>query len=105
MRKVGGLLGPTDLAGPDAVPPKWNATPYKAVRRAWCTSCLRRYRVRVSKAFRLRLQRSPCCGARLRAATSALQTMLWTEGQAPHPERRGWGFATGRTAEPARDLG
>jgi hypothetical protein len=107
MRKVGGLLGPTDLAGPDAVPPKWNATPYKAVRRAWCTSCLRRYRVRVSKAFRLRLQRSPCCGSRLRAVTTAAQAELWSSGKAS-----GFNLAPrtleafgSAASEPATDLG
>ena len=67
---IGTMLGPRDLAGSDAVPKKWRTTPYKAVRRVWCTSCCQRYRVSVSKHSRLRFRRSPCCGARLRAWTS-----------------------------------
>lgn len=104
MKRVGELLGPTDLAGPEAVPPRWRATPYKAVRRVWCGTCLRRYRVRVSKAFRLRSQRSPCCGARLHAVRNGSQALMWANGEAPHPERRGWSYITDETKEPAADL-
>jgi len=76
LRSIRTLLGPRDLAGPDAIPPKWRTTPYKAVRFAWCVACAARYRVMVSRRERLRTRRSPCCGARLRAGRVAQPTIL-----------------------------
>ena len=87
MKQLRAILGPRDLAGPDAVPPKWKATPYKAVRRAICTGCLARYRVRVSKAFRLREQRSPCCGSQLRAVQRTQHRFFDARTSADHPLR------------------